>query len=98
MLAGHLFVEQDEVEWTPAHHLHRVIGIGRCLYLEALVAQEHAVRLEQLRLVVHPEDGFRLLRHATNVAAPRRAEQRICALATVRCALAAPFEAGEIGA
>ena len=73
--ARHLLVEQDEVERTTSHQLGGVVGVRRGLDLEPLVTQEHAVRLEQLRLVVDPEDGLGLVRHGSNVAVHEMAEQ-----------------------
>ena len=67
-LARHLLVEQDEVERAAAHHLDGVVGVGRRLDLEPFVTQEDAMRFEELRLVVDPEDGLRRLRHAQNIA------------------------------
>ena len=57
-LAGHLLVEQHDVERAAAQHLDRVVGVARPLYFVALGAQEDAVGLEKLAFVVHPEDGF----------------------------------------
>ncbi|PYP77425.1 MAG: hypothetical protein DMD35_14910 [Gemmatimonadetes bacterium] len=45
-----------------------VVGVRRGLDLEALITQEDAMRLEQLRLVVDPKDGLHLVRHGSNVA------------------------------
>ena len=61
--ARHLLVEQDEIERPTPHHLDGVVGVRRGLDVEPLVPQEDAVRLEQLRLVVDPEDGLGLVRH-----------------------------------
>ena len=66
--ARHLLVEEDEIERTTSHQFGGVIGVGCGLDLEALVTQEHAMGLEQFRLVVDPEDGLGLVRHGSNVA------------------------------
>ena len=78
-LSGHLLVEKHEVERTPAHELRGIVRIGGGLNLEPLVAQEDAVRLEQLRLVIHPENGLGLVRHRSNVAPRPSGEQRAAA-------------------
>ena len=52
----HLLVEQDEIEGASTKQLGRVLGIGSRLDTEAFVAQEHAVRLQQLGFIVHPEE------------------------------------------
>ena len=66
-LARHLLVEQHDVERATANHLDGVIGVRRHFDVEPFVAQEYAMRLEELRLVVNPEDGFRRLRHSQNI-------------------------------
>ena len=66
-LAGHLLVEQHEVERPATNHLDGVVGVRRHFDVEPFVPQEDAVRLEELRLVVDPEDGLRRLRHAQNI-------------------------------
>ena len=72
----HLLVEKDQVERTPSHELGGVVGVRRGLDLEPFVTQEHAVWLEQLRLVVDPEDGLGLVRHGSNVAVHEKASNR----------------------
>jgi hypothetical protein len=77
-LARHLFVEQHDVEGATADHLDGVVGVRRHFDVESFVAQKDAVRLEELRLVVDPEDGFRRLRHSQNIVrrCARSREQR----------------------
>ena len=62
--AGHLLVEQHDVEGAPSQHLQRVVGVARAVHLVALLPQEDAVRLEKLDLVVDPEDGLGVGGHA----------------------------------
>src|SRR5262249_38249761 len=57
-LARHLLVEEDDAVRAPAQHLDRVIGVRRRVHLEALLAEEDPVGLEEIGFVVHPEDGF----------------------------------------
>jgi hypothetical protein len=70
-LAGHLFVEQHEVECLAPEKFDGVLGVVRPVDLVALLPQEDPVRLEQLGLIVHPEDGLhgrrRLLDHGGNI-------------------------------
>ncbi len=63
-LAGHLLVEQDDVDRVACKHRHRVVGVGGRQDVVAVVAQKQAVAFEQLRFVVHPEDGAPWTRHA----------------------------------
>src|SRR4029079_17470649 len=66
-LAGDLLIEQNQVERTASNEGNGVFGVGGRFDLEAFVSQEHAMRFEELRLVVHPEYGFRRLRHGGNI-------------------------------
>jgi hypothetical protein len=59
----HLLVEQEDVERAATQQLHGVVGVGGALDVVALGAEEDPVRLEQIALVVHPEDGFGARRH-----------------------------------
>ena len=56
--AGHLFIEEYEVEAAPSEQLGAVLGVRRRFNEEAFVPQEHAVRLEELGFVVDPEHGL----------------------------------------
>jgi len=62
-LSGHLLVEHHEVVRPTPKHLDGVVGILGPVDFVALVAQEDAVRLQQLRFIVDPEHGFRWLGH-----------------------------------
>ena len=54
--AGHVLVENDEVEWLCRSHLERVTAvIGRGDVI-TLVFQEHQVGFEQIDLIVGPEN------------------------------------------
>ena len=91
-LARHLLVEQQQVERPAPEHLDGVVGVRRRLDLVALLAEEDAVRLEQLGLVVHPEDGFHWRSHVVNLAVGARCRETRAGL------VAAPAGAGHIGA
>ena len=66
-LARHLLVEEHEVVRPPAQHLDGVVGVRGRVDVVAFVSQENAVRLEELRLVVHPQDALRWKGHEGNV-------------------------------
>lgn len=74
-LAGHLLVEQQDVERATPQQLYRIVGVGRPLYGIAHRAKEDAVRLEELTFIVHPEYGFRGLR--TGAAINRNVAARV---------------------
>ncbi len=59
-LPGHLLIKQNETVGPASQHFDGVVGIRGRLHLEAATAQEDAVRLEQVGLVVHPQ--YRLCR------------------------------------
>ena len=61
--AGHLLVEQDQVICLATQHFHGVVGVGGRIDVVALVSEQESVRLEQFRLVIHPENRFCRLRH-----------------------------------
>jgi hypothetical protein len=51
----------------PTHHLHGVIAVARGVHLVAALAEEQEVRLEELDLVVDPEDSFLGGRHCSKL-------------------------------
>ena len=63
-LAGHLLIEQQQIERASPKQLYRVVGIRCRLDFVSFLAQEDAVRLEELCLVVHPQYRFRRRSHA----------------------------------
>lgn len=57
--AGHLLVEQDEVVQVLAHQLQRIVAIRDGVDVIAPRLQKEQVRLQQVDLVVDPEDALR---------------------------------------
>jgi hypothetical protein len=57
-LARHLLIEQHQAVRSPAQHLDRVVGVGRRVDVVSFVTQEDAVRFEQVRFVIHPQNAL----------------------------------------
>jgi hypothetical protein len=58
VLAGHLFVEQDQVVGLGLDHGDGVVAVGRLFHHVAVLFHEHDVGPEELDFVIDPEQAF----------------------------------------